>query len=260
MVETGIQFFVEQGSYGLMIAWILAAGLGLPIPEDVAMISGAILAERGITDLRITVAVLALSVLAGDTILYFIARRLGPAIYERKFIQRVMTKERREKVEALIARYGAFVVFGARHVAGLRGAIFAMCAIHGISYVRFIVADALALSISLPVFLVIGWLFSNSIDQVASHAATFEHYSMLAIGALLLAAGAFHVARAAVRRARERSSAAVSAAPPAEPAGPASPVAPAEPSIPPDAPAPGAPRAAELVVGDAEAPGAPRPG
>lgn len=207
MVEAGIQFFLEQGSYGLMFAWIIAAGLGLPLPEDVAMISGAILAQRGVTNLWVTVAVLAVSVLLGDTILYFIARRIGPAIYERKFIQRVMPPERRAHVEGLIAKYGSLVVFGARHVAGLRGAIFAMCAIHGISYPRFILADAAALAISLPVFMAIGWLFSDSIDRVAENAASFEQYVMLAIGGVVLLVGAVHLARTGLKRWRERSAA-----------------------------------------------------
>jgi membrane protein DedA with SNARE-associated domain len=218
-MEAAIQFFLEQGSYGLMFAWIIAAGLGLPLPEDVAMISGAILAQRGVTDLRVTVAVLAVAVLLGDTILYAIARRLGPAIYERKFIQRVMPPARRVYVESLIAQYGSFVVFGARHVAGLRGAIFAMCAIHGISYPRFILADALALAISLPVFMAIGWFFSDSIDQVASNAATFEQYVMLALGGIVLLVGVVHLGRVALRRNRERK-AAEAAVPPAEPTSP----------------------------------------
>jgi membrane protein DedA with SNARE-associated domain len=217
VVEAGIQFFVEQGSYGLMFAWIIAAGLGLPLPEDVAMISGAILAQRGITNLWVTVAVLTVSVLLGDTILYFIARRLGPAIYERKFVQRVMPPDRRIGVEQLIARHGALVVFGARHIAGLRGAIFMMCAIHGISYPRFIVADALALAISLPVFMAIGWFFSDSIDRVAAHAATFEQYVMLGIGGVVLVIGVVHLARTGWKRWRERS-ARVPEAPPSKPA------------------------------------------
>lgn len=208
MVEAGIQFFLEQGSYGLMFAWIIAAGLGLPLPEDVAMISGAILAQRGVTNLWATVAVLSVSVLLGDTILYFIARRIGPAIYERKFIQRVMPPERRTYVEGLIAKYGSLVVFGARHVAGLRGAIFAMCAIHGISYPRFILADAAALAISLPVFMAIGWLFSDSVDRVADNAATFEQYVMLAIGGIVLLIGVVHLVRTGLKRWRERGAAA----------------------------------------------------
>jgi membrane protein DedA with SNARE-associated domain len=203
-MDSAIYFFLEHGSYGLMFAWIIAAGLGLPLPEDIAMISGAILAQRGVTDLATTVAVLSSAVLLGDTILYFIARRLGPAIYERKFIARVMPPERRLKVEEMIRNYGSFVVFGARHIAGVRGAIFAMCAIHGISYPRFIIADALALAISMPVFMAIGWLFSDSVDQVLSNAASFRNYIMIAIGGIALLVGVVHLVRVAMKRAKER--------------------------------------------------------
>ena len=203
-MDSAIYFFLEHGSYGLMFAWIIAAGLGLPLPEDIAMISGAILAQRGVTDLATTVAVLSSAVLLGDTILYFIARRLGPAIYERKFIARVMPPERRLKVEEMIRNYGSFVVFGARHIAGVRGAIFAMCAIHGISYPRFIIADALALAISMPVFMAIGWLFSDSVDQVLSNAASFRTYVMIAVGGVVLLVGVVHLVRVAMKRAKER--------------------------------------------------------
>lgn len=202
MFEASLDLFLEHGSYGLMFAWIIAAGLGLPLPEDVAMISGAILAQRGVTDLGVTVAVLTVAVLLGDSILFFIARRLGPAIYERKLIQRVMPPERRVKVEQLIARYGAFVVFGARHVAGLRGAIFAMCAIHGISYPRFLVADALALAISMPFFMAIGWYFSDSIDRVADNAASFQQVLMVVLGSVVLLVGLVHFVRSVLRRGR----------------------------------------------------------
>lgn len=203
-MESMIYYFLEHGSYGLMFAWIIAAGLGLPLPEDVAMISGAILAQRGVTDLTTTVIVLSTAVLLGDTILYFIARRIGPAIYERKFIARVMPPERRLRVEEMIRKYGSFVVFGARHIAGARGAIFAMCAIHGISYPRFIIADTLALAVSMPVFMAIGWLFSDSVDQVLSNAATFGTYLRFAIGGVVILVGIVHLIRVAMRRARER--------------------------------------------------------
>jgi membrane protein DedA with SNARE-associated domain len=107
----------------------------------------------------------------------------------------------------MIRNYGSFVVFGARHIAGVRGAIFAMCAIHGISYPRFIIADALALAISMPVFMAIGWLFSDSVDQVVSSAATFGTYLRVAIGGVILLVGVVHLVRVAMKRAKERTDA-----------------------------------------------------
>ena len=64
-MEDAVGFFIEHGSYGLMFAALVAAGMGMPLPEDIVFISGAILAQRGVTDLSVTVAVLASGVFVG---------------------------------------------------------------------------------------------------------------------------------------------------------------------------------------------------
>ena len=207
-MEDVVQFFIEQGSYGLMFGALVAAGMGFPLPEDIVFISGAILAQRGITDLRVTALTLASGVFVGDTVLFFLARRIGPAIYERKFIKRVMPPARREWFEDKMRRYGMLVVFFARHVAGLRGAIFAVSAIHGISYGRFIVADMLALLVSLPLFMALGWYFSTSIDTAVSHAATAEQWVMIAIVSGLALLAVLHGVRLYLKRRRELRTAA----------------------------------------------------
>ncbi len=209
-MEDAVRFFIEHGSYGLMFAALVAAGMGLPLPEDIVFISGAILAQRGVTDLRVTVAVLACGVFVGDTILFFLARRIGPAIYDRKFIKRVMPPDRRAWFEDKIRRYGMLVVFCARHVAGLRGAIFAVSSIHGIAYSRFIIADMLALVISLPLFMALGWYFSTSIDTALSHAATAETWVTLGIVSALGLVAMVHAARTYAKRRRELAAAALS--------------------------------------------------
>lgn len=206
-MEDAVGFFIEHGSYGLMFAALVAAGMGMPLPEDIVFISGAILAQRGVTDLRVTVAVLACGVFVGDTVLFFLARRIGPAIYERKFVKRVMPPDRRAWFEDKIRRYGMLVVFCARHVAGLRGAIFAISAIHGISYPRFIIADMLALVVSLPLFMALGWYFSTSIDTALSHAATAEQWVMIGIVSVLGLIALVHGVRVFLKRRRENAAA-----------------------------------------------------
>ncbi|AKF05081.1 DedA family protein [Sandaracinus amylolyticus] len=180
-MEQAVQFFVENGSYGLMIAALIAAGLGLPLPEDIVMISGAILAQRGLTDLWLTVAALAFGVFAGDSALFFLAKRIGPGIYKWRPIQRMMPEPRRRYVEGLMEKHGTLVVFFARHVAGFRGPTFAIAAIHGISYPRFIIADMLALAISLPLWMGLGWFFADSWDELFSHTQTAERAVMIGV-------------------------------------------------------------------------------
>lgn len=190
-MEAAVEFFVSQGSYWLMVAALIAAGLGVPFPEDIVMISGAVLAQRGVTDLWLTVAALAFGVFVGDSVLYWIARALGPRIYEWRLIGRAMPPERRRWVEEKIEKHGGLVVFFARHVAGFRGPTFAVCAIHGISYARFIFWDMLALAISLPMWMALGWFFSDRIDQALAHASTAEQvvtFGILGVVALVVVA------------------------------------------------------------------------
>lgn len=214
-VQDAVAFFVAQGSYGLMFAALIAAGMGVPLPEDIVFISGAILAERGVTSLPATVAVLAVGTLLGDTVLFFLARRLGPAIYDRAFVQRVMPKPRRAWVEDKIRRYGGWVVFCARHVAGFRGPTFAICAIHGISYPVFLACDAVALAISMPIFMGVGWWFSDNVEAALSGAASAERLVLLSIAGLVILIGAVSAIRAIFK------SRAAAATPPGDPAPPA---------------------------------------
>ena len=216
-MQEAVGFFVEHGSYALMTGALVAAGLGLPLPEDIVMISGAILAQRHITDLRLTVVALVLGVFLGDSALFLVARRVGPAIYRWRWIARVLPQARREWIEAKIARYGGLVVFAARHVAGLRGPTFAIAAIHGISYPRFIAWDLLALTISLPVWMAMGWFFSDSLDQLASHTATAEEAFSLGAIALVLLVVAAHAVTGLLRRRAAKKAAAAGADSAAEP-------------------------------------------
>lgn len=198
-MQDAVAFFVTQGSYGLMFAALIFAGMGVPLPEDIVFISGAILAERGVTSLPLTVAVLAVGTLLGDTVLYFLARRLGPSIYDRSFVKRVMPPERRAWVEERIRKHGGWVVFFARHVAGFRGPTFAICAIHGISYPVFIACDAIALAVSMPVFMALGWWFSDNVEAALSGAASAERIVMIAIVGVVILFAIIHAIRAAMK-------------------------------------------------------------
>lgn len=211
-MQDAVAFFVAQGSYALMFGALIAAGMGVPLPEDIVFISGAILAQRGVTSLPLTVAVLAVGTLLGDTILFFLARRIGPAIYDRPFVKRVIPPGRRSQVEALVRNYGGWVVFFARHVAGFRGPTFAVCAIHGISYPLFIFADAVALTVSMPLFMALGWWFSDNVEAALSGAASAERLVMVGIAALVIVAAVIHAVRS-VLRARAEAAAAEAATP-----------------------------------------------
>ena len=175
-----------QGSIMFVFIWLVIGGLGVPLPEDIAVISTGVLIERGLVHPVVAFVVLFVGVLGGDAGLFFLARRLGPAAYENKLIQRALPPERRAKIEHAYDTHGGKLVFFARHVAGLRGAVFAMAGIHRMDAKRFLLWDALAACISIPFSVALGYFGSAHVARIRADEAKVEHYILLIAAFALL--------------------------------------------------------------------------
>ncbi len=175
-----------QSSILFVFIWLVIGGLGVPVPEDVAVISTGVLIERGLVNPVVGFAVLFAGVLGGDAGLFFLARRLGPRAYENRLIKRALPPERRAKIEAAYQKHGGRLVFFARHVAGLRGAVFAMAGIHRMDPRRFLLWDALAACISIPFAVALGYFGSMHVARIRADEAKVEHYILLIAAFALL--------------------------------------------------------------------------
>jgi len=178
---SGLTYILQHGSYLLLMAGLVAAGLGFPVTEDVYILAGGVLAQRGIVILWLVLPLLFAGVIIGDIMIFVIARRLGPAAYKRRIFAWLMPPERREKMDAIIERRGGLIVFGARFVAGLRMPVFAMAAVHGMPLARFLVWDIAAMILSIPLMFGLGWFFAGQIEAIAEGVATARHYILLGV-------------------------------------------------------------------------------
>ena len=64
-----VQGFIEHFTYVGLFLTLFAAGVGLPIPEEVPIIAGGVLAREEIVRWWIALPVCILGVLRGDTVL-----------------------------------------------------------------------------------------------------------------------------------------------------------------------------------------------
>lgn len=174
-----------HGSVGLVFVWLIVGSLGVPLPEDVALLGTGVLIHQGAHPVIAPVVAFA-GVLGGDALLFFLARRLGPAALERKMFQKILPPERRAKIERAYDRYGGRLVFFARHVGGLRAATFAMAGIHGMKPWRFLAWDAAGAIISVPLMIGLGYFGSLHVERMRKGIAHTEHYVMLAVAIGLL--------------------------------------------------------------------------
>jgi membrane protein DedA with SNARE-associated domain len=178
---------LSTSSLALVVAWLLIGSIGAPLPEDPALLATGALLFHGVVAPEVAIPIVFASVLAGDTILFSIARRLGPSALSRPMFRRLIPPHRRERIERAFRRHGGKLVFFARHVAGLRSATFALAGINRMPLRRFLFWDALAACISLPVVVGLGYVFALHLDRVRRGIATAEHWAaFVALGAAIV--------------------------------------------------------------------------
>lgn len=116
-------FFVEYG-YAAVFFVLVICGFGVPIPEDLTLVTGGVISGMGYTNPHIMFAVGMLGVLAGDGIMFAAGRIWGQKILKFKPIARIMTPKRYAQVQEKFDKYGNWVLFVARFLPGLRTAVF----------------------------------------------------------------------------------------------------------------------------------------
>lgn len=192
---------LEHGSILLIFAWLAIGGFGAPLPEDAALLAAGVLVERGAVNPVIAVLVVAIGVLGGDAMLFFAARKLGPAAYQKKLIQRALPPARRAKIERAYARYGGRLVFIARFVAGIRAGTFALAGIHGMQPRRFLLWDGVAACISIPLVMLLGYFGAAHLDDVRAALGAARAWLLGALVVSVLGAVAWQLAARHRRRA-----------------------------------------------------------
>ena len=151
-------------SYIIMFLILLACGFGLPLPEDVVLVTGGLLASRGIVDFWLTVVVTMCGVLIGDGIMFTIGYRMGPSIKETRLFKKVFSEAREKKIAQMFEKHGDKVVFFARFAPGLRAPLFVSAGVYKIPFWKFLTLDGFAAIISVPLWIWLGFVFGSNLE------------------------------------------------------------------------------------------------
>jgi len=174
-----VSAYIEHFSYVGLFAVLMLCGLGLPVPEDVALLTGGFLIHRGITAYPPTLVVALLGVVVGDNSLFLIGRRFGSGLLAYFGVERPRSRNRIEWLRGFMERHGSKTIFYARFLAGLRAIIYLSAGSLGVSPGRFFFYDLLGALISVPVMVSIGYLFGSQIEYATAYVGGFEHLILL---------------------------------------------------------------------------------
>lgn len=176
-----------HASLALLVLGLVVAGLGVPIPEDPLLLLAGALAHRGPpASALVALAAVYAAVITADCGLYFLAQRFGDGLLSRRPLRWIATPTRRGRVRELLGRYGAQAIFFGRHLAGVRAVLFVIAGAEGVPFRKFLLFDALAALLTVPLVFGLGYAFSNHLAQVEAGVARAEHWLLAAAGVVVL--------------------------------------------------------------------------
>ncbi len=178
--------YIEHFTYGGLFVVLALCGLGLPMPEDVALLAGGYLVHRGITRYPLTLAVALLGVVSGDNSLFFIGRHFGTGIVRYFGVSRPGSQNQIDRIRGFMQRHGHRAIFYARFLAGLRALVYLSAGSFGVRPAVFLLYDLLGAVISVPIVVSLGYLFGKQIEMIVRYLGGFER--LLLIVALLCVA------------------------------------------------------------------------
>lgn len=108
--------------YAVLFAISYAENVFPPVPGDVALVVGGMLAGIGVVHLPVLVVVCTVSGAIGFMTVYAIGRKVGPALLDPDRY-RWVPKDRLRKAEASVNRHGRGIVLANRFLPGLRSVI-----------------------------------------------------------------------------------------------------------------------------------------
>jgi membrane protein DedA with SNARE-associated domain len=202
-----IEGLIASLSYAGVLLALLLASLGVPIPEEVAIVTAGVLSHERVMRWWLALPTCMLGVLAGDVVLYWAGRHFGGRVLQQPLLRRLVDPARLEQTSAAYRRRGALIVVLARNVVGLRAVAFVAAGVVGLPFWKYLVADVLAVSVGVPLNFAIAYFFTAHLHAILAEIHRVERW--LALGALGAGAIALYVA---LRRRSQRAFA-IAAAP-----------------------------------------------
>ena len=186
LLERLTTIFAENGYLAVWIA-LTICGLGLPLPEDVTLVAGGVIAGLGYANVHVMFALCMVGVLLGDATVFLLGRRYGAAMLQWRWIARVLTPERYEVVQHKFARYGNRVLFAARFLPGMRTTVYLTAGTtRQVSLLRFLLIDGLAALVSVPVWVYLGYFGANNHEWLLKWMHRGQNSMWLLLGLVLL--------------------------------------------------------------------------
>jgi membrane protein DedA with SNARE-associated domain/membrane-associated phospholipid phosphatase len=156
-VLVGVMAFLETGAF-----------VGLIAPGEFTILVGGVVAGQGRIDVLALIGLVWVCAVAGDLTSYALGRRLGRGFMERHGPRVKITHERLEQVEKFFDKHGGKAILIGRFVGLVRAIAPFLAGSSRMPLRRFVPYDVVGAGLWGTTFVVLGYVFWQSFDQVAA--------------------------------------------------------------------------------------------
>lgn len=181
---------------------IIASGFGLPVPEEIPVVTGGVLVGNSDNEIAVNgqgpptgrlywwimLPGTILAVVVGDSVLYFGGRWFGPRLLRSAWFQRnIMPPATHAKIEENFRKRGVMILLAARFTPGVRMPVFLAAGMLRMPISRFLLADGLYAIPGVSLLFWLGYLFTDKF--LAALKAAEEYRPWVIVGVLAAVAG-----------------------------------------------------------------------
>jgi membrane protein DedA with SNARE-associated domain len=192
-----LEFLLHHG-YVVLLGWVFAEQMGLPLPSMPLLLAAGALAGTGHLSFFVSMFYVMLAAVAADSIWYQLGRRKGIRILQ--FLCKISLEPDScvRRTEGVFSKQGARSLLVSKFVPGLGTVTAPLAGIFHMRPRRFLLFDAAGTLLWAGAFLGLGYVFSGQIDWVAEHLAALGGWLLV----LLLAVFAAYLTNKFVARQR----------------------------------------------------------
>jgi membrane protein DedA with SNARE-associated domain/membrane-associated phospholipid phosphatase len=155
-VLVGLGAFLETGAF-----------VGLVLPGETVVILGGAVAGQGETSIVLTIGVVWLGALTGDSVSFLLGRRLGRGFLLRYGPKVRITRERFARVEEYFSRHGGKTIVIGRFIGLVRALAPFVAGSSGMRYTYYLPFSVLGTGLWAVAFALVGYFASQSLDAAA---------------------------------------------------------------------------------------------
>lgn len=171
---------------GILVILVLT-GCGLPIPEEVPIVTAGVLSSDGTLHWGLALGSCILGALLGDICIYSVGYHFGHSLMRRHpRFGHWLHAEQEARTEQLIRKHGLKVLFVARFMVGIRAPVYLAAGTLRMPFRRFLIIDTLCASAVVGAFFGLSYAFGDTIvSWIHRGEIALTLLALLAIGSVM---------------------------------------------------------------------------